>query len=68
MALLLSGAFITEALFQLPGIGSLGVNSVLRRDYPEIQGLLLIASSIILDVNLLVDILYGLLNPSVSKR
>lgn len=68
MALLLSGAFITEALFQLPGIGSLGVSSVLRRDYPVIQGLLLIASSFILIVNLLVDILYGLLNPSVSKR
>jgi peptide/nickel transport system permease protein len=68
MAMLLSGAFITEALFQLPGIGSLGVSSVLRRDYPVIQGLLLIASSFILIVNLLVDILYGLLNPSVSKR
>jgi peptide/nickel transport system permease protein len=68
MALLLSGAFITEALFQLPGIGSLGVSSVLRRDYPVIQGLLLIASSFILIVNLLVDILYGLLNPSISKR
>ena len=41
MALMLSGAFITEALFQLPGIGSLGVSAVLRRDYPVIQGLLL---------------------------
>jgi ABC-type dipeptide/oligopeptide/nickel transport system permease component len=44
------------------------VSSVLRRDYPVIQGLLLIASSFILVVNLLVDILYALLNPSVSGR
>lgn len=68
LALLLSGAFITEALFQLPGIGSLGVSSVLRRDYPVIQGLLLVASSFILIVNILIDILYGLLNPTVSTR
>ena len=68
VALLLSGAFITEALFQLPGVGNLGVSSVLRRDYPVIQGLLLIASSFILVVNLLVDILYAMLNPSVSGR
>ncbi|MGO4572648.1 ABC transporter permease [Microvirga sp. 2TAF3] len=66
LALLLSGAFITEALFQLPGIGSLGVSAVLRRDYPVIQGLLLVSSSFILIVNILVDIVYGLLNPTVS--
>ncbi|WOI57487.1 ABC transporter permease [Palleronia sp. LCG004] len=64
-ALLLSGAFITEALFQLPGIGSLGVNAVMRRDYPVVQGILVIASSFVLIVNLLVDILYRLLNPSI---
>ncbi|CAH1673969.1 ABC transporter permease [Chelatococcus asaccharovorans] len=67
MALLLSGAFITETLFQLPGIGSLGVQAVLRRDYPVIQGLLLVASSFVLIVNLLVDVVYRLLNPMVDN-
>lgn len=67
LALLLSGAFITEALFQLPGIGSLGVSAVLRRDYPVVQGLLLVSSSFILIVNILVDIVYGLLNPTISE-
>jgi peptide/nickel transport system permease protein len=65
LAMLLSGAFITEALFQLPGIGGLGVSAVLRRDYPVVQGLLLVASSFVLVVNLLVDLLYRYLNPSI---
>ena len=65
VALILSGAFITEALFQLPGLGNLGVSAVLRRDYPVIQGLLLISSSFVLIVNLLVDILYRYLNPAI---
>jgi peptide/nickel transport system permease protein len=65
MAMLLSGAFITEALFQIPGIGSLGVSSVLRRDYPVIQGLLLVASSFVLVVNILVDVIYRMLNPAI---
>lgn len=63
--MLLSGAFITETLFQLPGVGSLVVSAVLRRDYPVVQGALLMVSTVVLLVNILVDIAYSYLNPTI---
>jgi peptide/nickel transport system permease protein len=65
-ALLLSGAFITEYLFRLPGAGSLIIAAVKRRDYPVVQGGLLIFSSSILLINLVVDVLYAYIDPRIK--
>lgn len=62
---LLAGAILTETIFAWPGIGKWMVDSITRRDYPVIQGgILLIASTVIL-VNLTVDVLYGVINPRI---
>lgn len=62
---LLGGAVITETVFTLPGMGQLVVQSVLRRDYPVIQGALLLIAVIYVLVNLLVDVLYVYVDPRV---
>jgi peptide/nickel transport system permease protein len=64
--ILMSGAFITETLFQLPGVGNLVVSAVLRRDYPVIQGALVMISTIVLLVNILVDVAYSYMNPTIT--
>jgi peptide/nickel transport system permease protein len=66
LAVLVGGATITEVVFNIPGIGKLIVNSVLRRDYEVIQGSILLITTIYVLINLLVDILYVLINPSIS--
>ncbi len=64
---LLAGAILTETIFAWPGIGKWLVESVHRRDYPVLQGgVLLVATTVIL-VNLLVDALYGFINPRVRR-
>lgn len=65
VGVMLAGAVLTETIFSWPGIGKWIVEAVFRRDYPVIQGALLIIASIIMLVNLLVDILYGLINPRI---
>ncbi|QAA77001.1 MAG: Dipeptide transport system permease protein DppB [Candidatus Bipolaricaulis sibiricus] len=65
-ALLLGGAFITEVVFRLPGIGSLVIAAVKRRDYPVVQGVLLVVSSIVLLANLVVDVAYAYLDPRIK--
>ncbi|ARP85727.1 ABC transporter permease [Bordetella genomosp. 9] len=64
-ALLVSGAVVTETVFGLPGVGSLVVSAVLRRDYPVIQGALLVVAAIYVLINLLIDLLYLLVDPRV---
>jgi peptide/nickel transport system permease protein len=64
-ALLISGVVVTESVFNLPGIGRLTVDSVLSRDYPVIQGMILLTSFIYLGVNLLIDLAYSLLDPRI---
>lgn len=64
---LLSGAVLTEYVFSWPGIGSWLIDSLNRRDYPVIQGGVLIVATLIIFVNLFVDILYGLINPKVRN-
>jgi peptide/nickel transport system permease protein len=64
-ALLISGVVVTESVFNLPGIGRLTVDAVLSRDYPVIQGLILLTSGVYLGVNLLIDIAYTLLDPRI---
>ena len=65
-AVLLSGVVVVETVFSLPGLGQLVMSAVLRRDYPVIQGALIIVAGIYVLVNLIVDILSGLIDPRVS--
>lgn len=60
---LLSGSFIIETFFTIPGIGYQSIRSILDRDYPVVQGLALLLATAFVLVNLLVDILYGVLDP-----
>ncbi|HTV71541.1 MAG TPA: ABC transporter permease subunit [Rhizobiaceae bacterium] len=68
VGVMLAGAILTESIFSWPGIGKWMVDSVFRRDYPVIQGGLLIIALIIMTVNLLVDLLYGLINPRIRHQ
>lgn len=65
---LLAGAILTETIFSWPGIGKWMVDSIFRRDYPVVQGGLLLIAVMVMVVNLTVDVLYGLINPKISKR
>lgn len=60
---LLTGAVVTETIFNIPGLGQLVTNSIERRDYPVIQGVLLVVALLNTGVNLAVDLLYGALDP-----
>ena len=62
---LLGGAIVTETVFGLPGVGNLVVSAVLRRDYPVIEGALLVISGIYVLINLGIDLLYAVLDPRV---
>ncbi|MBF0277533.1 MAG: ABC transporter permease subunit [SAR324 cluster bacterium] len=65
---LLSGAILTETIFAWPGIGKWMVDSISRRDYFAVQGGILMVATIVIMVNLLVDILYGVINPRIRHR
>jgi len=65
-ALLIGGAIVTETVFGLPGIGNLVVSAVLRRDYPVIQGALLVIAGLYVLINLLIDLLYLVVDPRVK--
>ena len=65
LALLIGGAIVTETVFGLPGVGNLVVSAVLRRDYPVIQGALLAVAAIYVLINLLIDLIYTLVDPRV---
>ncbi|MGH3447306.1 MAG: ABC transporter permease, partial [Nocardioidaceae bacterium] len=62
---LISGAVITEQIFIIPGIGKLTIDSVFSRDYPSLQGVVLLTATGYIVANLLVDIAYSLLNPRI---
>ncbi|MHA1524272.1 MAG: ABC transporter permease subunit [Alphaproteobacteria bacterium] len=62
---LLAGAILTETIFSWPGVGKWMVDSIFRRDYPVIQGGLILIAGIVMIVNLTVDVLYGLINPRI---
>jgi len=64
-ALLVSGAIVTETVFGLPGVGSLIVSAVLRRDYPVIQGALLVIAGLYVIINFVIDMLYLAVDPRV---
>jgi peptide/nickel transport system permease protein len=65
IALLIGGAVVTETVFAIPGIGRLTVDAILRRDYPVIQGIVLLFSFVYVLVNLLIDLFYILLDPRI---
>ena len=65
VALLIGGAVVTETVFALPGVGRLTVDAILQRDYPVIQGVILMFSFVYVIVNLIVDLLYTLFDPRI---
>jgi dipeptide transport system permease protein len=65
---LITGAILTETIFSWPGIGKWMVDSIFRRDYPSVQGGLLLIAVTVMMVNLTVDLLYGLINPRIRHR
>ena len=65
---LLGGAMLTEVVFSIPGIGRLMIDSIKQRDYPVVQGSVLFVATCFTLVNLLVDILYVVVDPKVSKE
>jgi peptide/nickel transport system permease protein len=65
LALLIGGAVVTESVFAIPGLGRLTVDAILRRDYPVIQGVVLLFSFVYVLVNLLIDLLYTLFDPRI---
>jgi dipeptide transport system permease protein len=62
---LMAGAVLTETIFSWPGVGKWLIESIGRRDYPALQGGIMLISSIVIVVNLLVDLTYGLINPRI---
>jgi peptide/nickel transport system permease protein len=65
VALLISGVVVTETVFAIPGLGRLTVDAILRRDYPIIQGIILVFSGVYVLINLLVDLSYTLFDPRI---
>lgn len=65
VALLIGGAVVTESVFAIPGLGRLVVDAILRRDYPVIQGVVLLFSFVYVLVNLAVDLVYVLVDPRI---
>jgi peptide/nickel transport system permease protein len=65
VALLVGGVVVTETVFAIPGVGLLTVDAILRRDYPVIQGVVLVFSAVYVLINLAVDLSYGLFDPRI---
>lgn len=66
--ILLSGAVVIETVFSLPGVGRLIIGSIQRRDFPVIQGGLLVTATVFVFVNIVVDVLYGVFDPRVRDE
>jgi len=65
IALLIGGAVVTESVFAIPGLGRLTLDAILRRDYPVIQGIVLLFSFVYVLVNLAIDLLYTVIDPRI---
>ena len=65
VALLIGGSVVTESVFAIPGLGRLTVDAILRRDYPVIQGVILLFSFVYVLVNLAIDLMYTLFDPRI---
>jgi peptide/nickel transport system permease protein len=64
---LLSGAVLTEQVFSIPGFGKMVVDAVFTRDYPVVQGVVLVTAFLFIVLNLLADVLYALINPRLRR-
>src|SRR3546814_97670 len=67
VSVLLTGAILTETIFSWPGVGKWILESVYRRDYPILQGGVLLLATVVILVNLTVEVLYGVINPRISR-
>jgi peptide/nickel transport system permease protein len=65
IALLIGGVVVTESVFAIPGLGRLTIEAVTQRDYPVIQGVILVASAVYVFINLAIDVAYALLDPRI---
>ena len=63
--MIIGGAMFIETIFNIPGIGRLAVNSVIDQDYPYVQAITLLVAALVVLVNLIVDIVYGWLDPRI---
>jgi peptide/nickel transport system permease protein/oligopeptide transport system permease protein len=63
----LSGSVLTESIFAWPGVGQYALTAILRRDFPAVQGTVLFLSVVFVTVNLIVDLLYGALDPRIRR-
>ncbi len=68
VGVLMAGAILTETIFSWPGVGKWMLDSIYRRDYPSVQGGILLISCMVILVNLTVDILYGVVNPRIRHN
>jgi dipeptide transport system permease protein len=64
----MGGAILTETIFSWPGVGKWMIDSIFRRDYPSVQGGLLLIAALVMLVNLVVDLMYGLINPRIRHK
>jgi dipeptide transport system permease protein len=62
---LMAGAVLTETIFSWPGVGKWLIEGIARRDYPALQGGVMLVSAVVITVNLAVDLLYGIINPRI---
>ncbi len=65
MAILIGGAVVTEIVFNIPGLGRLIVSAIMRRDYPVVQGVVLVTATVYVLINLVVDVLYAFVDPRI---
>ena len=65
---MLGGAIVVETIFTLPGLGRMTLDAVLERNYPVVQSGLLVVGAMFMLVNLVTDVLYGLLDPRLRRR
>ena len=67
VGVLFTGAILTETIFSWPGVGKWLIEAINRRDYPVLQGGVLLLGLVVMAVNLLVDVTYGIINPRIRK-
>ncbi|WP_018698103.1 ABC transporter permease subunit [Amorphus coralli] len=67
VGVMMAGAILTETIFSWPGVGKWMLDSVFKRDYPVVQGGLLLIAAVVMVVNLMVDLLYGFINPRIRQ-
>ena len=68
VGVLFTGAILTETIFSWPGVGKWLIEAISRRDYPVLQGGMLLLGAVVMTVNLLVDVTYGIINPRIRHQ